>query len=233
MTTVQTPTPTTPPPSLNLPATPGARLCGKGRTTHGLYVECGQFNHGLMDIEHALLDPPQPYDFAGFGLSKIGVNVLPDGNIVDWVGEEHYPYPADFIEEARVMGISRKISPQTDLSLVTSRSLLILVHAKAVASQPGHLHHGSCPSTQHSHGQACAMQHWNIPGADDSSTQRHTTQGSYTVYPQASSPQYQPGVFMVIPITNLTVITDPQGHTKLSASKAVLTSGITPSYSRE
>ncbi|GGR15842.1 hypothetical protein [Deinococcus ruber] len=52
-------------------------------------------------------------------------------HVLDWVGEGHYPEIADFIEEARLKGVSRKISHTAPISGLTKDSRLFLVHPRA------------------------------------------------------------------------------------------------------
>src|SRR5205823_2743309 len=58
-------------------------------------------------------------------------------HVLDIVGREHYPTVAGFIDEARRMGISRRISRNSDFSKITQASRLLLLHPHAdIANAP-------------------------------------------------------------------------------------------------
>src|SRR5690606_32030628 len=107
------------------------RGCGEARTQGAVYLESGVSSTGLP-LEQFLVDPPQPYNTD----QKIGVSIVPDGkgtyHVIDWVGEQHYPMPSDFLEEGRLHGFSRKISRTTEFDKLTKDSRLIFVHPKAI-----------------------------------------------------------------------------------------------------
>lgn len=98
-----------------------------------------------MPVDYFLTDPPHRIDAeleARLGLGNIGVKLIeqpdrdgnPSGiwNVWDIVGKEtHYPNVADFIQETRSMGISRRIESGASFELLTAQSRLILLHRKA------------------------------------------------------------------------------------------------------
>jgi len=81
-------------------AIPGPRGCGKTRVRGGVYAEVGT-GPGGRPIEEFLFDPPILIP-AGFNVPNRGV-LLTERNgvwhVVDRVGNEFYPCPADFVEE--------------------------------------------------------------------------------------------------------------------------------------
>lgn len=94
---------------------------------------------GGAALEDYLLDPPVPVDVDGLGLTAVGVKLveLPDKHtgapvvhLLDWVGEQHYACPADFLEEAGRYGLSRKIPRTLPFERLTPGSRLILVHRR-------------------------------------------------------------------------------------------------------
>jgi hypothetical protein len=116
--------------------TPVKRGCGE-RQQGGIYAECGMGPNG-KPIEHFLLDPPIPLDQATLdrlGITAIGTQLIKseDGtyHLYDWVGSNYYPNVADFVEEVRLFGLSRRLSPQLDYSKLTERSQIRLIHARA------------------------------------------------------------------------------------------------------
>jgi hypothetical protein len=124
------------------------RGCGE-RTPGGVYIECGLSPVG-RPFEDFLLDPPLALP------AGLGSEALPNKpqfwtdsatdtvHLVIWIGAEHYPYLADFVEEARRFGISRKLSPhlleRPEFARLSLSSRMILAHPCALnywwAQQP-------------------------------------------------------------------------------------------------
>jgi hypothetical protein len=95
-------------------------------------------------VDWFLIDPPQLVDMAAMGLSAIGTKIVPwtytdlktleevsTHYVLDVVGMNNYPNVADFIEETRRYGVSRRISRNSDFSLLDTNSRLILIHERA------------------------------------------------------------------------------------------------------
>jgi hypothetical protein len=95
-------------------------------------VETSPFGRPLEDF---LLCPPVIVNTETLGITPIGVKLLQhkDGkhHVFDWVGAEHYPNVADFIEEAKRYGISRRASRTVEFSKITDGSRLVLLHSRA------------------------------------------------------------------------------------------------------
>lgn len=107
------------------------RGCGT-RKNGGVYAECRLGSSG-NPIEDYLMDPPQPVNAQALGLSSVGVHLFEvQGvwHIFDIVGAEHYPNVADYIEETRHMGASRRLSRTLDFSKLTPASKLVLLHRR-------------------------------------------------------------------------------------------------------
>lgn len=105
------------------------RGCGT-RSSGGLYLECGT-GYGGKPLEFFLSDPPIPMTCD----TKVGVELIERGGVVhvlDWVGEQHYPFVTDFLEEGRHYGFSRRIPRTLNLSRLTAESRLLIVHAKGL-----------------------------------------------------------------------------------------------------
>jgi hypothetical protein len=87
-----------------------------------------------------LIDPPVVVDDPGrLGLTSVGTTMTERAGIthvLDIVGREHYPTVRAFIDEARRMGISRRISRNSDFSKITPASRLLLLHAHADIDNP-------------------------------------------------------------------------------------------------
>ena len=106
-----------------------SRGCGT-RTSGGVYLECGT-GYGGRPLEFFLADPPIPLTCD----TKLGVQLIErDGvvHVLDWIGEQHYPNCADFLEEGRRLGFSRRISKTLDLSRLSAESRILIVHAKGL-----------------------------------------------------------------------------------------------------
>lgn len=114
--------------------TPVIRGCGT-RLAGAAYLEVASSPFG-QPIEYFLVDPPVRVPSA-MGLSPVGVKLLPRPgcpgvfDVYDWVGADSYPNVADFIEEARHFGISRRIAATAQFEQLSTDSRLILVHSRA------------------------------------------------------------------------------------------------------
>lgn len=117
-------------------------------------------------IEHFTLCRPLPITKEDYNLSAVGVRLVDvadacrdckgpqksglvcrtcDGmgietitHIFDIVGQDNYPNVADFLEEARRMGVSRRLELENkgQYARLSSRSRLFLLHEKAVIENP-------------------------------------------------------------------------------------------------
>lgn len=116
------------------------RGCGQ-RDPGGIYVECGLSPVG-RPFEDFLVDSPLALP-PGLGAEALANkpqfwtdSATGTVHLVIWIGAEHYPYLADFVEEARRFGISRKLSPQLlhrpEFGRLTLNSRMILPHPRAL-----------------------------------------------------------------------------------------------------
>lgn len=154
-----------------MPTTPKAiptqRGCGAARTAGGAYAECG-FGPGGEPLEHFLSCPPVVIDPPALGLTPIGVKLIERAgvwHILDWVGSQHYPNVADFIEEVRRFGLSRRLAKTLDFAKLTPDSRILLVHARAAVTHFGQyadhwlgVKYNRCPKNMGAH---------NLPDAPD------------------------------------------------------------------
>ena len=121
-------------------ADPVPRGCGD-REPGGVYAECGLSSRG-RPLEEFLIDPPLPIP-PGLDLvnkPQTWQRLLPSGepaldgeglpifDLLIWVGQEHYPYVPDYLEETIRFGASRRLNPNLDLSLLSLSSRMILAH---------------------------------------------------------------------------------------------------------
>ncbi len=197
------------------------RACGK-RVATGVYAETRLSDQG-QPIESFILDPPVPVDPAALGLTAVGPQLIEiDGvwHIFDIVGRKYYPYVADLVEEVRRKGASRRLPRTLDFAKLSQESSLVLIHAKAVIEnyegypQPPAM---MCPHLKHLSQlvEVCAGLWWHdIPEGDldrgDMGFYQRSIPGNVTYRahprPEGVQPDYQHGIFMRLPVTNLTVI---------------------------
>jgi hypothetical protein len=127
---------------------PIGRACGR-RIRGGIYAETRLSEDGLP-IEYFIIDPPTPIDISQLGLAAVGVKLIEINaanarrsplskpaydsfhHIFDVVGQEFYPFPADYVEETRRLGASRRLPANLDFSRLGPGSRLVLIHARAV-----------------------------------------------------------------------------------------------------
>src|SRR5713101_7265371 len=125
-------------------ADPVPRGCGD-REPGGIYAESGLSPRG-RPLEEFLIDPPLPIP-AGLDLvnkPQTWQRMLPSGepaldreglpiyDLLIWVGQEHYPFVPDYLEETRRFGASRRLNPNLNLSLLSRSSRMILAHPLAI-----------------------------------------------------------------------------------------------------
>lgn len=95
---------------------------------------CGLSPYG-RPVEEFLLDPPQVLDVKALGIPSIGVHLVDLGPLgrqaVDRVGLTHYPNVADFVEETRRLGVSRKMPPGFPFKELGRDAMLLLAHDRA------------------------------------------------------------------------------------------------------
>ena len=121
-------------------ADPVPRGCGE-REPGGVYAESGLSPYG-RPLEEFLFDPPLPIP-EGLDLvnkPQLWMRTLASGepaldaeeqpiyDLLIWVGEEHYKYCCDYLEETRRYGASRRLNPNLDLWLLSRSSRMILAH---------------------------------------------------------------------------------------------------------
>jgi hypothetical protein len=115
----------------------GKRGCGY-RSPGGLYLRVIVSPNGTKPVESCLVDPPKPVPDA-LGVPKRGVLILERNNgsgiwdVYDRIGSKYYPNVADFIEETKREGVSRRVKRDTlNLDKLTTQSRLFLIHERAI-----------------------------------------------------------------------------------------------------
>jgi hypothetical protein len=164
-----------------------ARLCGATRVAGGLYWESHP-NWGPVPssipislaaeamrqrMNLLVLDPPVEIDVEAIGLQAVGMKMIERNGVyhlLDWVGENHYPNVADFVEEALQLGVSRRVAATLPLERLTDESRLLLVHKKAWLEGRGYMNLDGarrCPMSRADHSgdngmiEMCVRLWWN------------------------------------------------------------------------
>lgn len=222
------------------------RSCGT-RQPGGVYAETGMSPHG-SPVEDFIVDPHLPFDVAKAGLTARGVQLVEiDGvyHVFDIVGKKYYPNVADYVEEVRRMGASRRLASNLDFSKLGPGSKLVLLHEKAIIENHGEYPVPHCPKgLEHPEGEMCAGHWWQdfaekdldeaIPGLGRARSFLHFAYRA-AARPKDVEPVYRHGIFMMLPISNLAVIKGRNETEEQKANKnyqAALNSGI-PVYLEE
>lgn len=223
----------------------GLRIAGAIYWEFGVVREMPANNTPGADRQRILLDPPVPIDIEALGMTAVGMHPIErDGvtHILDWVGEDHYPNVADFIEEARRWGVSRRMPRNLPWRNLSARSTLLLVHRRGfirnwrdyrpqLAGADRLLRTYACPTGNPDHATAhgtltdcCAGVWWDditggvVPqgrAAGDRTTVREMPWGTYTgrERPEGVEPQYETAIVARVPLGAVAVIQDTQGNT--------------------
>jgi len=107
------------------------RGCGE-RKDKGLYLECSPSKDGAP-IEHFIFDLPIPVNQEPFRApilyrdKRSGIY-----HVLIWVGKKFYESPWDFIREAEVKGISRRIPKNFPIHKLSRGSKMLFIHSDAV-----------------------------------------------------------------------------------------------------
>ena len=197
------------------------RACGK-RVAAGIYAETRLSPFG-EPVESFVLCPPKPIDIEAWGLVPRGARLIEIEDvwhIFDIVSKADYRV-ADYVEETRSKGASRRLSTKLDFSKLSEGSRLVLIHEQAIIEnyheypQPPFV---CCPLDIHlaQLGEMCAGLWWHDIPASELQSESEGIQHiraipggiSYFAYPRPEGvvPVYRHGIFMSLPVTNLTVI---------------------------
>jgi hypothetical protein len=194
----------------------------------GVYAEIPLSKHGLP-LESFLFCPPVVVDAGALGLTNVGVKLIErDGvwHIFDIVGKQHYPNVADFVEEARRFGISRRLSQNLEFAKLTTESRLILLHDRAYIDNFGQYRGDhECPKAKKGHDHdplpEMCISLWGedlVDGEpvpeDDRRVKRVMPSFEYEGYmrPEGVTPKYQLAIFGSFPIPKLVVVNDPDDN---------------------
>lgn len=205
------------------------RGCGR-RKAGGAYAELG-LAAGGMPLEDFLMDPPWPVEGLP-NVSAVGITLYErDGvtHILDWVGSQHYLNVADFVEEVRRYGLSRRLPESTPFERITPESRLLTIHARArienakeyrpVLEDAKH----PCPKRNPLHEDGgdpvCIGLCWqDVEGGEGPeatrAVKRKMPSFTYTALrrPEGVEPEYRAAVFASWPLSRIAVVKDPLGN---------------------
>ncbi len=200
----------------------GKRGCGS-RKKGGVYWETN-LSKGGLPVEYFLVDPVievQPeWGMSDRGMTFIEINKV--WHLLDHVGEIFYPNVADFIEETRRMGASRRMPKSLDFSKLTPDSRLLLTHRRAGIVNCKQYPEWDCPKEILEHakdklpwGTTCLGVCWrDITDGEaiEKSDQVRRVMPSFTYdafpRPKEITPVYFEGVFMALPPSRIVVVKD-------------------------
>jgi hypothetical protein len=191
------------------------RGCGY-RQPGGAYLAV-PLGPGGRPIEDFLVDPPVVIDSdqrAALGLAAVGVALVERAGAThafDIVGREHYRTVAEYVDEVRRLGVSRRISRTADFSRLNPDSRLVLLHEHAdVANALEFPAERRCPTERDEHLEAgyrgmCARLWWDEP---------------------LEAARHRLAIFAVFPIPQIEVINDPAGGSHLGTAERASAAGI-------
>jgi hypothetical protein len=232
---------------------------GGVRKRGGVYMESGK-NFGGLPVELLLLDPPREQTPSAW-LKPHRSPILfqdPDGrdtwHMCIWVGKEYYPRVWDFIEEARYVGVSRRVPSTFDFSKLSNKSRMFFVHPEAVgdfATSELQKLPCVCPPQVHiryiGEGERCiSTGNWlpeadqimemlageNVMGKGKSAGKLYRKLecgAKYQVFPlpeDVDQPKRRPGVFMQSTISGVAIVQDAQGNVDKKLKKAAQLAGV-------
>lgn len=178
------------------------RGCGT-REAGGVYLTVGMGPFG-RPVEDFIVDYPTPIDVTQTPVSAKGMHLVPwkDGKwlLLDWVGESNYPSPADFVEEVRKHGLSRRIASNFPFESLRNKDVThALIHPRAVNAAPVEVMlpcPQSCPTGNVEHlagDQRCACWWW---------VQDTRAQGTPPEEPLAGDAGYTPWEAVSVPLAD-------------------------------
>jgi hypothetical protein len=198
--------------SMSLVTSGARRGCGH-RQPGGAYFAV-PLGPGGRPVEEYLIDPPIVIDAARLGASSVGVTLIErEGvtHVLDIVGREHYPTVAEFVEEARRLGVSRRAPRTIDFERIGERSRLLLAHPHAdIANAAEFPCERPCPCRVAEHrapgfAEMCARLWWKEP---------------------LEATRHRLALFASIPIPQIEVVRDPVAGTHSDTVSAASRSGL-------
>lgn len=206
-------------------ALPVERGCGT-REEGGVYWETESSPSG-HPVEYFLACPPTPVDTEALGIAPIGVKVVQVGkvwHVIDWVGSQHYPNVADYVEEVRRFGVSRRMPKSLDFSKLTAESRILLLHSRAVITHPKPYwderdEFTPCPKEVPGHPDdgkpdgMCATLWWeDLTDLEDGVRVMPSFRYEGHAAPATADGEHQVAIFASFPLGRLVVVEDAEGE---------------------
>lgn len=200
-----------------------------------------------LAVERYMFDPPRRLNMRDLGVSSIGVKMIErDGvtHLIDVIGTRYYPNVADFLEEARVLGISRRLPVNLPWDRLTSESRLIVAHAHAYIDDVDRWSRSwrrlvgnriICPRSGRPHTgndslpMCCGLYWLDLVGGtildtanSNSPVERRMPWGAYQGYASpVPNAKRHPAVFASFPLGALHVVDDPYDGTHNAAFERI------------
>jgi hypothetical protein len=81
------------------------------------------------------------------------------------IGKSSYPFVPDFLEEARRLGVSKRVPNNFDPSALTAgKSKFILIHPNAIPQFAYEVQERTCPKHKHTFADHCLDDLWSLSG---------------------------------------------------------------------
>lgn len=201
------------------------RGCGT-RQQGGVYACCGLSPHGTP-VEEFLFDPPLEVD--ELTVKSIGVTLFErDGvlHVLDHVGSVYYASIADYVEEVKRLGLSRRLELSAEeYAQITPESRLLHTHERAFVENWKELRpiYAPCPKGLHdANEEFCAACWWaTVEGGELLAFANETGLEVAKMMPSFAYTAWMPkdgfegefrlGLFASFPISHIEVIEDPDG----------------------
>jgi hypothetical protein len=200
------------------------RACGT-RVEGAVYMEIPLSRTGVP-LSQFIFCPPKKVNLEEQGLTSVGTKLIQNietgvWHVFDVIGEASYPNVADFLEETSRLGVSRRISRNTDFSKLTQGSCLFVIHRRAWIDNwlelqgANRLNHfvnlPVCATGKHTEEdgwKTMCSKHWwsDVEGSHEGYRKMQTF-----TYQGEESPielQHSPAIFAGFPIIRLAVIRD-------------------------
>ncbi len=207
------------------------RGCGE-REEDGIYWELGT-GAGGNPLEDFLIDPPFPIE----GVSALGVTWHQHEetgvwHLIDWIGSQYWPNPADWLEEVRRFGVSSRLPSTLEFERLTPESRLLIVHAHGFLEnahellnfQPAPAYRCPLVKDPHSPGEHCASLHWltlEREEGDDHPQMVERQMPSFhykaQALPPGFAPKWRPAVIASFPCSRLVVVAGEKTEDRLAA----------------
>lgn len=204
-----------------------------------------------------MLCPPVPFDPGALGVSAIGQHLVTTGiggavarHVIDIIGAGDYPNVADFLEEGRRYGFSRKFSPLFPYAELEPGSRLLIAHPRGwpkafrqYHTPPDGSAFGGCrkalPDRPHDLAPCCGCwyddvrcapedQGPELPSSDGRAITRTMPAFTYVARrpPEGVETTYTHAIVAVLPITRFVVVRDPEEGTHNERVEHLAKAGI-------